>query len=212
LSRKKVDREAQQQKILNKARLLFAEKGVENTNMDDIAAAFGYTRRTLYNYFRSREEVSLMILIEDLSTRWGEQQKAIEKAESGLAGIVIWGESLYDFTKRNPQSIRLQLFWDLKGIDKKNISDDIFEKFEKLNNELADGLRRIFDTGVKDGSLRPDLQIDISISQYVYSLRNILNRAISSTYSFSSFDPDTYVNHFLDLFKRGIQNMGGNQS
>ncbi len=30
LSRKKVDREAQQQKILNKARLLFAEKGVEN--------------------------------------------------------------------------------------------------------------------------------------------------------------------------------------
>lgn len=204
--RKTLEYQARQQFILEKARRLFAVKGIEETNMEIIAAASEYTRRTLYSYFKSKDEISLMVLTEDLTVRWAQQKTALADAQTGLDKIMTWGESLYRYTLQNPHSIRLQLYWDLKGIDRQQINDSTFSAFEKINNELAEGLRDIFRLGVADGSLRPDLKIDICISQFLYSFRNILNRAISSTYSFASFDSDEYVKHYLDLFKRSIQN------
>ena len=45
------------QKLVDVARQLFAKNGLENTTMNDIAVQSGKGRRTLYTYFRSKEEV-----------------------------------------------------------------------------------------------------------------------------------------------------------
>ena len=42
------------QKLLEVARSLFAQQGLEATTMNDIAAASGKGRRTLYTYFRNK--------------------------------------------------------------------------------------------------------------------------------------------------------------
>lgn len=209
MSRKIAEREAKQEFILNSARELFARNGIENTTMEDIAIASEYTRRTLYSYFKSRDEICLLVLNEDNKVRWREQQRAMESAQSGHDKIMIWGKTLFEFSRRNPQSIYLQLYWDIKGLDPESFHSDVFESFDNLNNELAEGLRDIFGLGVRDGSLRPDLNIDLCISQYLYSIRNIINRALSDTYSFAQFDSEKYFNHYLDLFSRGIRNNGG---
>ena len=208
MSRKVIERETRKKLILKAARQLFTDKGIENTSMDDIAFAAEYTRRTLYAYFKSRDEISLSILIEDLLIRWDEQKKTLTEADTGLEKIKKWAESLYSFTLRYPHSIRLQLYWDFRGIDRELISDETFAAFEKINNELAKGLRKIFHLGVSDGSLRSDLPVDLTISQFLYSYRSILNRALSSSYSFASFDPDEYVKYYLENFVRTIKNEG----
>ncbi|UCE25449.1 MAG: hypothetical protein JSU74_05225, partial [Candidatus Zixiibacteriota bacterium] len=120
--------------------------------------------------------------------------------------VLAFGKSFYEFARGNPHSMRLHLYWDLKGVDRSRVSEDTFWSFQKINNELAEGLRDIFQLGVRDGSIRPDLQVDISISQYLYSLRSILNRATSAAYSFAWFDADEYVEHYLDLLSRAIRN------
>ena len=206
MSRRKIEHKARQQFILEAARQLYFTKGVENANMDDIALASEYTRRTLYSYFKSRDEISLMVLIEDLKKRWAKQKEEITKGNSGLDKIIIWSKSLFQYSLDFPHSIRLQLYWDLKGLDINNISDDTFESFEKINNELADSLRKIFLLGVNDGSLRADLEVDICISQFLYSIRAIINRALSQTYSFAQFEKEKYFNHYLDMYTRGIRN------
>lgn len=43
--------------LVEVARQLFAQKGVVETTMNDIATASGKGRRTLYTYFRSKEEI-----------------------------------------------------------------------------------------------------------------------------------------------------------
>jgi AcrR family transcriptional regulator len=211
MSRKTVEREVRRQFVIDAARHLFASKGIEETSMDDIAAAADYTRRTLYAYFKSRDEICLLVLVEDLKARWSRQKEALAKADTGLGKIIAWGESFYEIARENPHSLRLQFYWDFKGVSRKRIRKKVFAAFEKINNDLADGLRDIFRLGVKDGSLRPDLKIDLCISQFIYTLRAVLNRATSPTYSFARFDPDNYVKHYLDLFRRAIQNSGGTQ-
>jgi AcrR family transcriptional regulator len=43
---------------------LFAAKGYDNTTLDEVAAAAGVSRRTLFNYFRSKEDLALISLYE----------------------------------------------------------------------------------------------------------------------------------------------------
>ncbi|MDH3891928.1 MAG: TetR/AcrR family transcriptional regulator [candidate division Zixibacteria bacterium] len=205
MSRRQVEREARKNYILQKTRKLYDEQGIENSTMEDIARATEYTRKTLYAYFKSREEISLCLLTEDLKTRWAEQKARLTEAGTGLEKIIIWAEALYDYTVRHPSSIRLQLYWDLAGIDRTLVSDETFASFEAINKQLAKGLREVFGLGVKDGSLRPDLKIDMTISHFLYSIRTVINRALSPNYSFARFKADAYFETYMDTFARGVR-------
>jgi AcrR family transcriptional regulator len=211
MSRKIKESEARRSYILDAARGLFFSKGVENTSMEDIAKAAEYTRRTLYAYFRSRDEICLLVYLEDLTARWEEQQAAMATAGGGLEKLLAWGKSFYVFSREHPHSLRLQVFWDYRGINRDRIGDEVFGAFRAKNEELADGLRDAFLLGIQDGSLRPDLPVDHCISYYALTLRSALNRALFPAYSFTDFDPETYVHNYLDLFMRGIRSTDGEQ-
>ncbi len=208
MSRAEMERQVRQGFILEAARSLFSKKGLENCTMDDIASAAEYTRRTLYSYFKGRDELYLRIHIEDLERRWALQQEALVGIEGGLARILVWAKALYAFSRANSQAQRMQSYWDFRGIDPERIDPAFFSRFEALNEELADGLRTLFREGIADGSLRSDLDVDMSISQFLYSLRAVIDRALSPAYSFADFDADAYLDHFLSLFCRGVHHPG----
>ena len=50
------------QKLVDVARQLFAKNGLENTTMNDIALQSGKGRRTLYTYFKSKEEIYYAVI------------------------------------------------------------------------------------------------------------------------------------------------------
>jgi len=205
-TRKEMDRQSRRRIVLDAARGLLIKKGIEGTSMEDIAAAVDYTRRTLYAYFKSRDELLLGIFAEDLADRRKKQRRATADACTGLETIIAWGRSFYEYARENPHSLLLQIYWDYRGIDRRRIGRSAFKEFETVNDGLVADLREAFRAGVSDRSLRPDLDIDLCISQYIYSLRAILNRALSGKYSFASFDSDRYVRHYLDLFSRAVRN------
>jgi AcrR family transcriptional regulator len=208
-SRKDIERVARRRFVIDAARRLLSRQGVEDLTMENIAIEAGYTRRTLYSYFKSRDEILLIILGEDLAQRWASQRQAIAPAKTGLEKVIAWGESLYAYASANQAAMSLQLYWDFKGINQNRISPTVFSEFETINEELAGGLREIFRLGISDHGLRPDLDVDICISQYLYTLRAIIHRALTPTYSFAQFDPDDYVRHYLQLFSTAIRNTEG---
>jgi AcrR family transcriptional regulator len=53
---------AQENKILDAARRLFAEKGYKETGMKDIAALCGLTKASLYHYFDGKDAILLNLL------------------------------------------------------------------------------------------------------------------------------------------------------
>jgi AcrR family transcriptional regulator len=54
---------AQRNSILDAAEKLFVEKGLENTNMKDIAAEAGITRPSLYRYFPDRDPIAFEVAV-----------------------------------------------------------------------------------------------------------------------------------------------------
>lgn len=53
-------------KLVDVARQLFAKNGVDSTTMNDIAVASTKGRRTLYTYFKSKEEIYLAVVESEL--------------------------------------------------------------------------------------------------------------------------------------------------
>ena len=53
-------------KLVDVARQLFAKQGVDNTTMTDIAVASTKGRRTLYTYFKSKEEIYVAVVESEL--------------------------------------------------------------------------------------------------------------------------------------------------
>lgn len=66
-------------KLVDVARQLFAKKGVEDTTMNDIAQASKKGRRTLYTYFKSKEQIYRAVVESELEMLSTQMEKAASK-------------------------------------------------------------------------------------------------------------------------------------
>ena len=97
--------------LVDVARRLFAQQGLEGTTMNDIAVASNRGRRTLYTYFKNKEEIYYAVIeteVERLSDKMDEvvskdmdpEQKIIaykeaaEKTGLTIAEVGIWRNAL----------------------------------------------------------------------------------------------------------------------
>lgn len=71
---------------------LFAAKGYENTTVEEVAAAAGVSRRTLFNYFRNKEDLALSGLSEQgelIAARFAERPTNEDVWESLRAAFQV---------------------------------------------------------------------------------------------------------------------------
>lgn len=187
-----------QQFIVDATVKLIGNKYISEITMDDIANASAYTKRTLYTYFKSKDEILLWAYTDSLVIRWEYQKELIATEDSGLDKLIMWGLSLFRYYNKNRYSFEIQRYMDYVFVQTDKVGSSILERFELLNHDMINGLREIFELGIIDKSIRSDVDIDLCIHQFVYSLRAIVGRAFSDNYSFAKFDSTEYVNHFLD--------------
>jgi len=90
--------------ILMQAQKLFQQYGLKKTTMDEIAAACGKAKSTLYHYFRSKEDVfDEVIFLEMMNLR--KQVKAkVEKQETMLGKIKTY---VYEFHREIIHKVNL---------------------------------------------------------------------------------------------------------
>ena len=69
-------------KLVDVARQLFAKKGVEDTTMNDIGQASKKGRRTLYTYFKSKEQIYMAVVESELEMLSTQMEKAASKPVS----------------------------------------------------------------------------------------------------------------------------------
>ena len=66
--------------LIEVARQLFAQKGFENTTMNDIAQASNKGRRTLYTYFRNKQDIYYAVIQSELKKLYLQLEQVIQKA------------------------------------------------------------------------------------------------------------------------------------
>ena len=108
-------------KLVDVARQLFAKMGVENTTMNDIALASKKGRRTLYTYFKSKDEIYLAVveseldILSDMMKRVAE--KNISPDEKLLELIYTRLDAVKEVVYRNG-TLRAYFFRDIWRVEK----------------------------------------------------------------------------------------------
>ena len=127
-------------KLIEVARQLFANKGVENTTMNDIASASQKGRRTVYTYFRNKRDI-FNAVIESETEQLLDKLRAIANkpisAEEKLHEYIICRFlAMKEIVSRNG-SLRAGFFRDIRKVDRarKIISqkDQEISDFKKKN-------------------------------------------------------------------------------
>ncbi|MGI8745296.1 MAG: TetR/AcrR family transcriptional regulator [Bryobacteraceae bacterium] len=91
-TKKEVVTEFRCKSILGAARAVFARKGFSAALVDDIADEAGIAKGTVYLYFRSKEEIYLAALVEDLQRFHEQTLEAVKTAQGARQKIRAFAE------------------------------------------------------------------------------------------------------------------------
>ena len=116
------------QKLLEVARELFAHKGLEATTMNDIAAASGRGRRTLYTYFRNKEEIYYAVIeeeLERLSEKMDEVASMDVEPEEKIFTLIYTHLSIIRDTVARNGTLRAEFFRNIWMVEKVRKAFDV---------------------------------------------------------------------------------------
>ncbi len=109
-------------KLIEVARQLFANKGVENTTMNDIAAASEKGRRTIYTYFKNKREIYNAVIekqsdkiIENLRSIASSSLDPVQKLEQYLSQRF---QLVVDYVPKHDMVLRHLFDRDLRRMEK----------------------------------------------------------------------------------------------
>jgi len=128
-------------KLVDVARQLFAKMGVENTTMNDIAVASKKGRRTLYTYFKSKEDIYLAVVESELEILSDKMLQVVEKDISPdqkiLEIIYTRLQAVKEVVYRNG-TLRANFFRDIWRVEKVRKKFDAKE-IQIFKNVLKEG-------------------------------------------------------------------------
>lgn len=153
-------------KLVDVARQLFAKKGVEDTTMNDIAVASRKGRRTLYTYFKSKEQIYMAVVeseLEMLSDRLAEAaERAVSPDKKILELIMTHLDTIKMVVYRNG-TLRASFFRDIWRVEAMR------KHFDQTEMVL---FRRILEEGKMQGYFDID-NVDITADILHYCIKGI---------------------------------------
>jgi AcrR family transcriptional regulator len=149
LSRSKEKAGGRREELIKAAAELFEEHGYADTSVEDVAAAVGIAKATLYHYFKSRDELLfevhshfLRLVVERFEKRERDGLSLIER----LRGVVVDTLVLMD---SHPGHVRvfLEHFRDLPA--------PLQRRIRIRRDVYAEKVEQLFVDAVLEGTLRP---------------------------------------------------------
>lgn len=174
--RKKEPRSIHRERIASAASVLFMEKSIAGTSMDDIAKAAGYSKATLYVYFENKEEIAGVLVLESMQKLYDYLSSALTQQETTRARYDGICRSLVQYQEEFP-------FYFKVALDKINIDfehtdylpeeKETFQVGEKINEIMQDFLL----SGIEKGDLRSDLDPILTILSFWGMLSGLVQLA-----------------------------------
>lgn len=163
------------ERILTEARGVLLEKGLYETAMEEIAKASTCTRRTLYRYFPSKDELVFEVVIRILQD-WNQVQQSIYEnlTGTGFEQLETYLKALVKYMEDQLDTLRFLGTFDFYTQDRSDVqcASELLIRFNEVSHSGHQYLQYVMEKGLADGSLfyAGDLDVLVStISQVLWS-------------------------------------------
>ena len=171
---------------------LILEKGFTETSMREIAAAAGVGKSTLYDYFRSKDEILI-------SYFEGEIQKITELAQEIIELDLPISQKLTRIMGMHLEYLvdNKQLYLRL-SIETQRLSMENQQRIQKVRYAYQDMLRALIEEGIRLGEFRP-----VNPLLAARSIFTLLSTAVYT--SRPTGTPEKMMEDAMDIFFKGVQ-------
>ncbi len=182
--------------VITAAFSLLHDNGYDGTTMDIIAEKANLARKTLYNIFSGKDEIILQLLIRLLKENDMQIENVLTQYSTGYDKLFFHLNQYSLFYKENSAVYSVQSRYDhIQAID--GVPQMIIDEYKELKKKSHDRMVRILEEGIKDGSLRNDIDCE-----KVMTIFSASSRAVALE-SYRSDQP--LYECFLLLFMKSIQ-------
>ncbi|MBN2790698.1 MAG: TetR/AcrR family transcriptional regulator [Candidatus Delongbacteria bacterium] len=191
--------------ILDEAKKIINKVGFNNAKMIDIAKKVGFSKASLYSYFKDKEEIAMNLFKEHLEKMYEKIKDLPEQEITALEKFEEIKKLQLGFIKDGKNLMIIKP--DLKELTKVHI--EVFE----VRNKLFNVVKKILEQGKREKVYNSDLDVDRSMiildSLMTGIIFNASMRKNVKNDLIDKFEIEDMIEKALDFFVMGITNTNG---
>lgn len=175
--------------LMDKIVAMFFEFGIRNLNMDDISRNLGISKKTLYQYVKSKEDLIEKLFYYD-EMKWDIEMSKLKIDEMNAIEILL--------------QVSLRVFEEMGQLDPKlkfelkKYYEPIFQQFMvRKQNHIFSQISKNIEKGIAEGIYRSDINIELVAGLYVRNLVMMHNNdfCIDANITFEEVFQVMFENH-----------------
>jgi AcrR family transcriptional regulator len=197
-SRKGREYLARRAEILKAGEKLFAERGYHGTTILDLANLSQFSVGTLYNFFKTKEEVYYTLVMEKLDFFQLRLNTEVNQHPAGLAQILALIEATVKFFKENQSFFRI--FIQERSAFELQVGAAAIKELRDKHLAFIDFVAHVMTNAIKKGDIQ-----EFNALEVAYSLVGILNSLLVYwTMDTKANELGSKVPFIYDLFLKGV--------
>lgn len=155
-NKKEVVAALHREQIMISAERLFLEKGFVQTTIDDISKDSEYSRRTIYSYYESKDDILYHIIEKGLLSLKADINAALSKSKDFLSRYYMICTAFKSYQYDSPSSMDSVIKAKSTGFNEKDVPE-VINRILSLGDEINQILVSFIEDGIKQKVVREDI-------------------------------------------------------
>ena len=189
---------SQPERIILGGEELFLKAGIKSVTMDDIAKHLGMSKKTIYQFFKDKNELVVALVKKKLQDDEDQMCDIIQQSGNVIEKMINMMKCSEEiFSRINPIVIH----------DLQKYHSDAWKQFQDFKSDVVmQTLQDLLTLGIKQGYIRPDIDVKIMARMRVAQVELGFN---TSVFPVAEFNTWKVQQQFLEHFNYGICTLKG---
>lgn len=215
--RRRQEREIRRKDIIDAAERVFFAKGYESASMDEVAKEAEFSKRTVYVYFNSKEQIYFEIMIRGYRRLIGMIEKSMRenRPQNALEELRCIFFTFFGFSTEYPEYFKAIMEYETNDSDDRTgVEDESKAECYRLGEQIFGYLAHALQKGVEEGSLSSGLESEraaLILWACTVGVFNTGEKKGDYLKNYHRIDPQEFVTEAFELIMRLIGRKEGSQ-
>jgi len=189
---------SQTERIILGGEELFLKAGIKSVTMDDIAKHLGMSKKTIYQFFKDKNELVIALVQKKLKEDEDQMGDIVSKSTNVIEGMINMMKCSEDiFARINPIVIH----------DMQKYHPDAWKQFQNFKSGvIVQTLEELLKKGIEQGYIRHDIDVKVIARMRMIQVEMGFN---TTFFPHSEFNVWKVQQQFLEHFNYGVCTLEG---
>jgi len=210
--RKAWEKAQRKKRIVDIAQKVFVARGYEGTSVPAIADAAGYNKRTIYLYFKDKEDIFLAVVLRCMELLKSSFKSAVEMVPENRTGLREFAWAFFSFAEKYPEFMDLIMIYESRHFvyheaDKPDHYNEHHAACQKVSDDLADMVTATIEKAVENGAIVTDLaprQLMLLLWGQIFGVIQILRIREKNFEGAFGLSRDALFTYFVELVQTAL--------